>query len=130
MRKTILARTLGATWPRTHAAVFPINDDGRFHAYFGARDGGKSRFDPGLFPSSPAPLLWAWLDEAASIDEKAWGRLGNNACWSRCGNELSVGFVMGWKEPGQATPKADHWKPLTPEEILSDIKNLFDKGQK
>lgn len=99
MQKTTLARILGSEWPRTHAARFPINDEGRFHAYFGAKEGGKSRFDPGLFPSSPAPLLWAWIDEAASIDEKAWGRL-------------------------RTAPKSDPWKPLTREEIFSDIKKL------
>lgn len=98
MRKTILARLLGATWPPTHAARFPINDEGQFSAYFGARGGGKSKFDPALFPSFPEPLLWAWLDEAAVIDEKAWGKLSNDACWSRCGNEISVGFVMRYQE--------------------------------
>jgi hypothetical protein len=66
MRKTTLARTLGATWPRTHAARFPIN-------------------------------RWS----VNSWDHRFW-----------------FGEVA----------RFDQWKPLTPEEILSDIKNLFDKG--
>lgn len=106
MRKTILARLLGATLPQTHAAVFPINLERRFTAYFGARGGDKSwdhRF---------------WFDEAARIDPNAW---------------LSAAQIKGirglWRKGDQSTvstmPADDAiWKPLTREEILSDIKKL------
>lgn len=101
MRKTTLARLLGATWPRTHAAAFPINDERRFYAYFGARGGGK----------------------AARVDPNAWLSLAKMQ---------GVPSAVMWERGDQntVTMLADPWKPLTPEEILSDINNLLNEGEK
>lgn len=121
MRKTILARLLGATMPRTHAAVVSIiNLDTGVRVYSGARGGGRRATNYQAF--TEAAHTWArnkrasldsiWYEEAASIDPKAWGRLTDGRCWSRVGNEISVGFI-----------KAD-------DTGRTDIKKLFEELKK
>lgn len=79
MRKTTLARTLGATWPRTHAAAFPINDERRFTAYFGARGGGKkyrARVDQNPWLSMPGAFVWERGDQnTATMPVDPWKSL-------------------------------------------------------
>lgn len=119
MRKTILARILGAKWPRTHAAAFPVNPASAFLAYGGARGGKVYRARVEAEKEKAKRCLEVfWLDEAARVDPNAWLSLAQM-------DDIRARWVKGGQNT--STMPADPWKPLTPEEILSDIKKLGEE---